>query len=236
MVGAICKREILFHPVVTIRCFGITFLVRALMAGRDQTFLSVLTANKHFQSRTETMPEVVPHCIALERRFMNIYELLADRFANRVDVRNFFRVLASQERSHAELLELCGVAVRQGGWQDKRLEPWREAVSDMERQVEEAETWAAALQSPLEALRLVIDIESTEINRAFFDIIGANNSEFVQQLAAFRTAGAKHIAFICRRIPLLEPDMADACRELARTAAFIASDDCVELSRSAAEW
>ena len=216
MIGTICKREILFHPVVTIRCFGVALFLRVLLAGRDQTFLSILTANENFRSRTETMPEVVVHCIALERHYMNLYQLLADRFADREDVRDFFHALACQERSHAELLELCGAAVGHGGWQDEHLEPWRETMSDMERQIQEAEAWAAELQSPREALQLAVEIESTEINRAFLNIIDANNSEFVRRLAAFHTAGAKHIAFLCRRIPLLDPDMADACQELAR--------------------
>jgi hypothetical protein len=43
MVGAICKWEVLFHPIVTIQCFGWTVFFRAVFAGPNQTFLSLLT-------------------------------------------------------------------------------------------------------------------------------------------------------------------------------------------------
>ena len=42
MLGSIRKRDVLAHPIVTIRCFGWHVFFRALMASRDQTFLSLL--------------------------------------------------------------------------------------------------------------------------------------------------------------------------------------------------
>ena len=49
MDGAICKREILSHPVVTIECFGWAVFFRAVFSGRDQTFLSLLQQAGVFQ-------------------------------------------------------------------------------------------------------------------------------------------------------------------------------------------
>ena len=42
MIGAICKLDILAHPVVTVRCFGWRVFFRALVAGQSQMFLSLL--------------------------------------------------------------------------------------------------------------------------------------------------------------------------------------------------
>ena len=66
-----------------------------------------------------------------------------------------------------------------------------------------------------EVLRLVIQIEDSEINRVFVGIVQASGSEFVRRMRPFQVALAEHIAFICEEIPKLEADLADPCRELA---------------------
>ncbi len=46
MVGAIVKWDIMAHPAVTIRCFGWQIFLRALLAGPNTTFLSLLTESE----------------------------------------------------------------------------------------------------------------------------------------------------------------------------------------------
>ena len=45
MVGAIIKRDILAHPVVTIRCFGWSVFIRALLAGPRPRFFPLADRN-----------------------------------------------------------------------------------------------------------------------------------------------------------------------------------------------
>ena len=86
MIGAIRKLDILAHPIVTIRCFGWQVFVRALTAGRSQTFLSLLV-----DSKAHKTPRVfVERCVSLELQAMRIYETLAQRFCDEEPVRTFF--------------------------------------------------------------------------------------------------------------------------------------------------
>ena len=50
MIGAIRKRDILAHPFITIDCFGWSVFLRALTAGRNQTFLALLTETRSRES------------------------------------------------------------------------------------------------------------------------------------------------------------------------------------------
>jgi hypothetical protein len=65
-----------------------------------------------------------------------------------------------------------------------------------------------------DALRLVLWIERSEINKVFRGVVTATGSTFVRKVSAFHEAGANHITFICEEIPKLEPDLAEECRDL----------------------
>ena len=79
----------------------------------------------------------------------------------------------------------------------------------------QAEASLDTLDGLPEALRLVIQIEDSEINRVFMGIVQASGSEFVRRMRPFQVALAEHITFICEEIPQLEADLAGPCQELA---------------------
>lgn len=214
MVGVISRWDILAHPVVTIRCFGWALFFKALTAGRQQTFLSLLCEAGVLRPPTVEVPELLGQCVELESRAQRIYEELAQRFADRGPVRRFFQTLAEQERSHAELLELCRETASRASWLEERFAPWREAVPRLERQMGEAEALLEGLDKLPDALRLVIRIEGSEINDVFGSVVAATDSDFVRTLRAFHTAGTTHIDYIIDQIPRFEPSLADECREL----------------------
>ena len=70
------------------------------------------------------------------------------------------------------------------------------------------------LDQLVDALRLVIRLEGSEINHVFRSVISATDSEFVRIVEAFRTAETKHIAYACDQISKLAPDLAEDCRDL----------------------
>jgi hypothetical protein len=214
MIGAIRKRDVLAHPFVTIQCFGWPVFLRTLFAGRDKTFLSLLAETSVFRLPTLGVPEVLGHCVKLELRARRIYESLAERFTDQEQVRQFFEVLARQEHEHFELLELCrGLASREG-WLEAQFAPWRDEVPRLERQMSDVEASLQDLDSVADALRLVIQIEASEINQVFGGAVAATDSAFVRNLQVFHTAEAGHITYICDEIPKFEPDLATECREL----------------------
>jgi rubrerythrin len=214
MVGVIRKRDILAHPVVTIRCFGLPVFLRVLIAGRRQTFLSLLCETGVLRPPTVEVPALIGRCVELELRAQRIYDTLAQRFADRDPVQRFFQTLAEQERSHGELLELCRETAGRTGWLEEQFEPWRDAVPRLERQMDGAEASLERLDALVDALRLVIRIEASEINDVFGSVVAATDSEFVRNLEAFQTAGATHLSYISDRIRRYEPGLAAECQRL----------------------
>ena len=223
MIGVIRRRDIIAHPLVTVDCFGWPLFFRALIAGRRKTFLSLLAGSNALRSPTVEVPELLGRCVELESRARRIYELLAARFSHRVPVRRFFETLAQQEQEHFELLELCRQLASREGWLEEHFAPWRDAVPQLERQMNDLEDSLDDLDHLADAFRLVIRLEGSEINHVFRGAISATDSQFVRTLRAFRTAETKHIAYACDQITKLEPDLADECRGL--RAAYLGDDD-----------
>jgi hypothetical protein len=214
MIGAIRKRDILAHPLVTIRCFGWHVFVRALLAPRDQTFLSLLVDSGSLQAPAVKVPELVERCVDLELTAKRIYQSLSHRFGGEEAACRFFGTLARQEQHHAELLELCRVAAEQDGWEESQFAPWRDAVPRLEQQMSRAEAALDSLSELDDALRLVVHIETSELDDVFDSVVAASDSEFVRRLQAFQQAGANHVAYICQKIGELAPELAAECQVL----------------------
>lgn len=219
MVGAIDKRDILTHPIVTIQCFGWRVFCRALLAGPKTTFLSVLTATEVLKPAAESVVEFVARCVELELKASRIYAALARRFADTPDVHTFFATISGQEESHAELLELCRAAASQSQWLDEQLQPWRRSLPKLERHMADAESRVDDIHAAIDALRLVIDIETSEINEVFRSIVTAVDSEFVRRINVFGETERRHLNYIGHAIVRLEPTLAEVGRALTRRAA-----------------
>jgi rubrerythrin len=214
MIGAIRRRDIIAHPLVTVRCYGWRVFVRALTAGRNQTFLSLLAETGYFRPSAITVPELVGRCVELEKKAKTIYESLAAKFLTRPAVNQFFESLARQEGAHAELLDLCRSSASRERWLEEHFAPWRDSVPRLERQMDDIESTSKSVDDAVDALRLVIRLESTELNRVFRGVVTATGSDFVKKVRAFQTAGARHITFICEEIASLEPLLEAECQEL----------------------
>lgn len=80
--------------------------------------------------------------------------------------------------------------------------------------MENIESSLKSLGGVTDALRLVIQIEGSEVNRIFESVVAASGSTFVRKLLAFQNAAEDHIAFICDEIPKLESELTEECREL----------------------
>ena len=214
MVGSICKGDVLSHPVVTIQCFGWAVFFRAVLASPTQGFLSLLTRAGLFEHPIKPVPEFIGRCIDLERRARKVYESLSERYSRNELVSEFFGHLAYQERDHAELLELCRAAAGRKLWRETCGDRWQETVGETERRLREAETILGQNHSLADALRLVIEIESSQINRLFAGVVAATDPRLSRKLGAFRNAVKDHLGYICERIPVLDQSFSDACRAL----------------------
>ena len=218
MVGAVTGWDVLFHPVATVRCFGWRIFFRAVFPWRRTTFLSLLQEADVFGPATRRLPAILGRCVELELRAGRVYAALAKAFAEEPvgpgRVSWFFHVLAEQEREHADLLRICRAAAMHGGWKTDHIHSRQDCAARLEQHMEGAEASVHALDSVDDALRLVIQIESSEINQVFEAILAAADSPFVRRLRPFRRAMDSHVEYICRQIPKLAPDLTSACRQL----------------------
>ena len=213
MIGVIRSRDILAHPVVTIRCFGWRTFFQALFAGQGRTFLSLLEQARHAEQSASKLSALVDQCIDLEMRAKRVYATFAHAFADRPAASQFFDALAAQEQNHAELLALCRAA-QGGGWMTDCFNPWEGYLSHLQRHMDEIEASLYHVGSLDDAFQLVVQIESGEINRVFQAVLVSCNAVFVKRIAAFRKAVKQHISYIAKRLPELDSRLVLAAREL----------------------
>ena len=126
----------------------------------------------------------------------------------------FFWALAAEEQEHAELLGLCREAATRSGWKEECFAPWREAVPRLEAQLQEAEASLEGLENLSDALRLVLRIETSEINAVFGSIVEATDSDFVAAIQAFQVSGTTHLSQLRREIVQLDPDLTELCQAM----------------------
>jgi rubrerythrin len=214
MVGVIRKRDVLSHPMVTIRCFGWRVFVRTVLAGRDRTFLSVLTEADILEAQRVLAPEVIERCVNLELRAMRLYGRLADRFPESPAARDFFTNLSIQEEEHAQLLQLCQEATKRGRWEARAFERHAEALPRLENAMRDAVAGVDRIETVSAALRLAVSIESSEVNRVFDGVVAATDSEFVKAIGTFHAATQGHLGYISRRAAEIDPGLEVECKAL----------------------
>lgn len=214
MKGVICRRHVIAHPLTTIQSFGWSVFFRALTAGPDRTFLSIVAPTLFEEPPPPAVSSLIERCVALEVRAAAIYRRLAQKHAGTPPLARFFDTLARHEQDHAELLELCRGLSGESGWEEKDLERWLGVLPKLEARMTEVERGLEDLEETSDVLNLVIDIEGSEINQLFHGVVNATKSDFVRTFEAFRTAEKEHLDFICSEIPRLEVDLAGACADL----------------------
>jgi hypothetical protein len=207
MLGAIRAWDIMFHPIVTVRCFGWKTFWRALMATHNQTFLSLLTDDAIFGSADSEEAAIVKQCVSLELRAKQLYLNLARTTTASPSLSQFFTTLAQQEQDHADLLQLCEAASDGRGWHLRDLPVWRNNLLRLNQEMSDAEMLAPSVGDMNDMMRLVVQIESSEVNHVFLGVIGASNSPFVKRLRPFRCAVELHLSYIAMRISELAPDL-----------------------------
>ena len=167
MVGVITSWDVLAHPISTIRSFGWVVFFRAVGPWQAKPFLSLVRDAGFFGTSASAVPTILERCIALELRAKVIYRTFARAFADEGLVAPFFAGLAEQEQYHADLLEVCRAAALRMGWKANLFNPLQDYLPRLEQQMDAAEAAVHHVGSVEDALRLVIQIESSEVNEVF---------------------------------------------------------------------
>ncbi len=214
MNGVIGTQDILLHPIVTIRSFGWRVFFRAVFQGQGDTFLSLLQREGFFAATTSNEPELIERCVRLELQAAAIYRSLAARLEDSEPLFEFFVELADEEQAHADLLRVCRFFASQGRFVQDRFAPWHDYVPLLEQQMQTTIASLDKIKTLDDLVRLILQIEGSEMNRVFLRVIKATDSPFVRKLGPFRRAVKRHIGYICKTISKLTPSAAVACQEL----------------------
>ena len=167
MVGVITGWDILAHPISTIRCFGWQVFFKAVAPWQGRTFLSVVRDAGFLTPSGSSVPMILERCIALELRAKRIYRALAKALDDQGLAGPFFAGLVEQEQHHVDLLEVCRAVAIRGGWKANLFNPWEEYLPRLEQQMADTESAMSTIDSVDAALRLVVQVESSEINQVF---------------------------------------------------------------------
>lgn len=217
MIGVIGTWDIFAHPIVTIRCFGWGVFFRAVVPRQGRTFLSLLQDAGCFSAAASKVPTILERCIDLEMRSWRIYKALAktctDDWGHGL-AGAFFAGLAEQEQYHADLLQTARAAALRSSWKANLFNPWHDYLPRLEQQMAAAETAVSGIKSVEAALKLVIQIESSEINQVFNAALAATDAAFVTKLRPFQDAMEAHMSYLVERIPQMAPQLLAAAREL----------------------
>ncbi len=111
----------------------------------------------------------------------------------------------------------CHCAARppqHSSWMSDCFNPWEHYLPNLQQHMDEIEAALYHVDSLDDAFRLVVQIESGEINRVFQSVLASSNSAFVKRIAAFRGAVKQHISYIAKRLPELDARLMLASREL----------------------
>ncbi|MGW8257377.1 MAG: hypothetical protein ACWGMZ_07835, partial [Thermoguttaceae bacterium] len=91
---------------------------------------------------------------------------------------------------------------------------WHDSLGELENEMATAEAAVYNITSVDEALQLVLQLETSEINPIFDSILRAADSVFVNKSRKFRRAIEEHIVYIGERMPQLCPAMTSAAQNL----------------------
>jgi hypothetical protein len=203
---------------VTIRAFGWRVFFRAVFGRQGSTFLSLLQKDGCFAAASSTEPELIERCVRVELQAAAIYDRLAERFADSAMLSDFLDELTYEEQEHAELLRVCKAFACRGRFMSHRFSAWHDYVPLLEQQMQQTVDSLDQIAGAENVVRLILQIEGSEINRVFLGIIEATDSPFVKKLGPFRRAVKHHIGYICKKLTAITPSAASACHSLARFA------------------
>jgi len=127
----------------------------------------------------------------LERRASVLYSDLSWAFRSPPELHLFWRDLANAEGDHAHMLNLAGQFVRaQGLKKEVPIDP--QLVPRMVRHFEDYRRRIAERPSLEAALSLALDLEQSELDEVFLQLLSASPGVRPEELEYFRTEAREH--------------------------------------------
>jgi rubrerythrin len=201
MQGVVTRAQVLAHPIVIAEGFGLKVLLRALCAGRGDTFLDVITRCAEEEERSELhevdLVRMVDRFIGFECRARDLYRQLSSRFADLPDASKFFATLSRQEEGHAIVLSRVRREIRRGRFwaesKDLHLAALR-TLDALFTLYEEEVRQGVSLEG---ALEIVEGIEGSELDVVFDRLSESVDMRSRARFERFFVLSQNHLAY-CR--------------------------------------
>lgn len=211
MKGMIRARDVIAHPAVVIRGFGLKVFLRALLAPKERTFLEIISEGiPHPASPEErAITQQLDRLVLQEIHCSKIYKYFADHFLNFPDARQFFQTLSFQEEAHAEIIRVAKVEIA-------RRKIWPQGDLIAPDILEKTDAMLARLDAGLrqtprptlkQALEMLEEMEATEREmvfaflRHFHDVV---QFTFIQKMHLLIPSFADHNAYLNTMLPQLK--------------------------------
>jgi len=207
MIGVITKRQVLAHPIVIFEAFGPKVLWRALLAGRGETFLEIVSRCAEEEANEALdqldLARTVRRFIGFERRASDVYRRVSGQLADRPEAARFFAMLSRQEEGHAIVLTRVQRELRRGRlWKESKdlhlasLDSFAARFAGWEEQARRGVTLE-------QALGIVEGIEGSELNVVFDSLNGCVDMRSRSRFERFFVMTHRHLAFCREQVQLL---------------------------------
>lgn len=201
MEGVVTRVQVLAHPIVIVEGFGLKVLVRALLSGRGETFLDVVSRCAEEEARSEMdeldLVRTVQRFIGFERRARDLYGRLAQQFSSHPEAAKFFATLSRHEEGHAIVLSRVRREIRRGHfWTDSR-DLHLASVGAIDALLADFEEEVRPGVSLGRALGIVEAIEGSEIDVVFDNLNASVDMRSRAQFERFFVLTEHHLAY-CR--------------------------------------
>ncbi|HEY6911199.1 MAG TPA: hypothetical protein VI356_17605 [Myxococcales bacterium] len=201
MQGVVKTRQVLAHPIVILEGFGLKVLVRALFAGRGETFLDVVTRCAEEEAHGDLdeidILRTVDRFTSFERRARDIYATLARQLKGHPDASRFLARLSNQEEGHAIVLSRVRREIRRGRLWAESKDLHITSVAGVHALLERFE---AEVRGPVllaRALDIVEAIEASEMDVVFETLNRSVDMRSRARFERFFVLNENHLAY-CR--------------------------------------
>lgn len=170
MKGIITRRDLLRHPFMVVKHFGISLFIKALFS-KNKPFLDFI------QNPASKVPMALkPYTSTMdvfsyyERRIAAIFLTFAERFSELKSAERFYRELAKQKMGHYAILQFVKSFAPRRKIHNEKWQPYLNRIDDIEFLIRRSEE---SLERPLslrDALQITEELSSSGINKIYQDL------------------------------------------------------------------
>jgi hypothetical protein len=201
MQGVVTRVQVLAHPIVIVEGFGLKVLLRALLAGRGETFLDIVSRCAEEEARGDLeqidLLRTVDRFVGFERRARDIYFRLAQQAHGHADAAKFLARLSQQEEGHAIVLSRVRREIRRGRLWAESKDLHVASIAAVEGMLARFEVEVRAGVPLLRALEIVEAIEDSELDVVFDTLNRSVDMRSRARFERFFVLNENHLAY-CR--------------------------------------